>query len=183
MFHQGNGLLPLWSAAPNGGSIGLVEQLYQGGGQLLGPAALGLALESVPVTVTDHQLAMQGFGGLAAAFGPAVWGGHGRRQHWTQDRGSVHPDGMQQQPRSPFQPIRWLHQLAGLMAQVSQAERLKASDDSLRARRLRQRMALAQRVLDPLPQPLQSEAWAEQVVWTGLRWGGLGLLLAVWLKR
>jgi hypothetical protein len=90
---------------------------------------------------------------------------------------------MQQQPRSPFQPIRWLHQLAAVMAQVAQAERLKASDDSLRARRLRQRMALARRVLDPLPQPLQSQVWAEQVVWTGLRWGGLGLLLAVWLQR
>lgn len=183
MFHQGDGLLPLRGVAPNGGSIALVKQLHQGSGQLLGPAALGLALEGVPVTVADHELAVQGLGSLAAALGPVVGGGHSRRQHWTEDRGSVHPDGMQQQPRSPFQPIRWLHQLAGLMAQVAQAERLKASDDSLRARRLRQRMALAQRVLDPLPQPLQSQVWAEQVVWTGLRWGGLGLVLAVWLKR
>ena len=183
MFHQGDGLLSLRGAAPNGGPIGFIEELHEGCGELFGSAALGLALEGMPVTVADHQLAVQGFGGLAAALGPVVGRGHGRRQHWTDDRVSVHPDGMQQQPRSPFQPIRWLHQLAGLMAQVSQAERLQVSDDSLRARRLRQRMALAQRVLDPLPQPLQSQAWAEQVVWTGLRWGGLGLLLAVWLKR
>jgi hypothetical protein len=90
---------------------------------------------------------------------------------------------MQQRPRSPFQPIRWLHQLAGLMAQISRAERLQPADQSLQARRLRQRMALAQRVLDPLPQPLRSQGWGEQVLWTALRWGGLGMALALWLKR
>jgi hypothetical protein len=58
---------------------------------------------------------------------------------------------MQQRPRSPHSPIRWLHQLARLMAQVSRAERISSSDDSLQARRLRQRMALAQRLLDPMP--------------------------------
>lgn len=90
---------------------------------------------------------------------------------------------MQQRPRSPHQPIRWLHQLANLMAQVSRAERLSASDDSLQARRLRQRMALAQRLLDPLPAPLQPGAWPEWVLWRALRWGGVGLALALWLKR
>jgi len=62
---------------------------------------------------------------------------------------------MQQRPRSPHTPIRWLHQLANLMAQVSRAERIASGDESLQARRLRQRMALAQRLLDPLPAPLR----------------------------
>ena len=90
---------------------------------------------------------------------------------------------MQQRPRSPHQPIRWLHQLASLMTQVSQAQRLGSRDDSLAARRLRQRMALAQRVLDPLPVPLQTVDWQERLFWSGLRWGGVGLLLALWLRH
>ena len=90
---------------------------------------------------------------------------------------------MQQPTRSPHRPIRWLHQLAGLMAQVSQAERLRDGDNSLRARRLRQRMALAQRLFDPLPAPLRPGRWQEEVLWKALRWGGAGLILAVLLKR
>lgn len=90
---------------------------------------------------------------------------------------------MQQRPRSPYTPIRWLHQLAGLMAQVARAERLNAADDSLQARRLRQRMALAQRLLDPLPRPLQARGLGETWLWTALRWGGLGLVLALLLRR
>jgi hypothetical protein len=90
---------------------------------------------------------------------------------------------MQQRPRSPHTPIRWLHQLANLMAQVSRAERLGPGDDSLQARRLRQRMALAQRVLDPMPAPLRPSNWLETSFWTGLRWGGVGMLLALWLRR
>ena len=89
---------------------------------------------------------------------------------------------MQQRPRSPHTPIRWLHQLATLMAQVSRAERIGPADDSLQARRLRQRMALAQRLLDPLPAPLRPTSWHDTWLWTGLRWGGVGLLLALWLR-
>jgi hypothetical protein len=44
-------------------------------------------------------------------------------------------------------------------------------------------MALAQRLLDPLPKPLQPRGWREQSLWTALRWGGAGLLLALWLHR
>jgi hypothetical protein len=90
---------------------------------------------------------------------------------------------MQQRPRSPHTPIRWLHQLAALMAQVSAAERLTGGNDSLQARRLRQRMALAQRLLDPMPAPLRSGNWQERVLWQGLRWGGVGLALGLWLRR
>lgn len=90
---------------------------------------------------------------------------------------------MQQRPRSPHPPIRWLHQLGGLLAQVARAERLQPRDDSLQARRLRQRMALAQRLLDPLPAPLRATPWGERWLWQVLRWGGLGLALALWLRR
>lgn len=90
---------------------------------------------------------------------------------------------MHQRPPSPHQPIRWLHQLAALLGVVARAERLSRNDDSLQARRLRQRMALAQRLLDPLPAPLRAVSGAELLVWRGLRWGGLGLLLAWWLRR
>jgi hypothetical protein len=90
---------------------------------------------------------------------------------------------MQQRPGSPHQPIRWLHQLANLMAQIARAERLQVSDDGLQARRLRQRIALAQRLLDPLPKPLQPSPWQELLVWRGLRWGGVGLFVALLLRR
>ena len=69
------------------------------------------------------------------------------------------------------------------MAQVARAERLPARDDSLQARRLRQRMALAQRLLDPLPVPLRASGLAERGLWQALRWGGLGMVLALWLRR
>lgn len=88
---------------------------------------------------------------------------------------------MQQRQRSPQTPIRWLHQLGRLMAQVSRAERLSPADESLPARRLRQRLALAQRLLDPLPRPLQPRSWMESVVWNALRWGGPAMALTLWL--
>ena len=69
------------------------------------------------------------------------------------------------------------------MAQVSRAERLQPRDDSLQARRLRQRMALAQRLLDPLPSPLRASGLADRALWQGLRWGGLGMVLSLWLRR
>ena len=69
------------------------------------------------------------------------------------------------------------------MAQVATAQRLQGRDDSLQARRLRQRMAMAQRLLDPLPAPLQGSTAAERWLWTALRWGGPALLLGLWLRR
>ena len=160
------------------GGIGRVQQLNQGGRQLFGRAPLRLALERVPLAVVDGEQPMQGLRRFSAAFGPLLTG-----RHWTQPRLEGHPGAMQQRPRSPHTPIRWLHQLANLMAQVSRAERITSGDESLQARRLRQRMALAQRLLDPLPAPLRPTTWQETSLWTALRWGGLGLVLALWLKR
>jgi len=187
MLHKGGCLLPLWPRAGSTRCIGRIEQLNESGSQLLRSPPLGLTLQSMPVTVADAKPPVQLPRGLltprrpvtrAGGFVGVAGGGH-----WTDVSAPRHPDAMQQRPRSPRTPIRWLHQLAGLMAQVSRAERLTAGDESLQARRLRQRMALAQRLLDPLPKPLQPRGWREQSLWTALRWGGAGLLLALWLHR
>ncbi len=50
-------------------------------------------------------------------------------------------------------------------------------------RRRRQRLALAQRLLDPLPQGLRSSRLGAERFWQGLRWGGLGLIVACLLQR
>ena len=178
VLDQGDRLFPLRCGQGRMGGVGRIEQLYQRGGQLFSSAALGLALQCMPLAVVDREQAMQGLSGVATAFGPLLIGGH-----WTNPCMERHPGAMQQRPRSPHTPIRWLHQLAALMAEVSAAERLSPGDDSLNARRLRQRMALAQRLLDPLPVPLRSRSWHETALWNGLRWGGVGLLLGIWLHR
>lgn len=85
--------------------------------------------------------------------------------------------------RDPTPPIRWLHVLGVLLGQVSRTERLSSDDNGVAARRLRQRMVTAQRLLDPLPAALRGRDWRESSLWTALRWGGAGLLLAVWLHR
>jgi hypothetical protein len=49
-------------------------------------------------------------------------------------------------------------------------------------RRRRQKLELAQRLLDPLPTALLPSSRHGERFWSALRWGGLGLLLA-WLLR
>jgi hypothetical protein len=49
-------------------------------------------------------------------------------------------------------------------------------------RRRRQKLELAQRLLDPLPDALLPSSRHGERFWSALRWGGLGLLLA-WLLR
>jgi hypothetical protein len=82
-------------------------------------------------------------------------------------------------PPSPRQrPVRLLHLLDGIFTQASLAGR----SSGLAGRRQRQRLALSQRLLDPLPRELAPADHGSQLFWRGLRWGGLGLLLA-WLLR
>lgn len=71
-----------------------------------------------------------------------------------------------------------LHQLAAVLALPNQAARASG----VTARRLRQRLALAQRLLDPLPQGLRAGPEGERF-WLILRWGGAGMLLAWLLQR
>lgn len=84
-------------------------------------------------------------------------------------------------PVPPFprqRPVRLLHLLDGLLTQASQAGR----SSGVTGRRQRQRLALSQRLLDPLPKELAPADQASQLFWRGLRWGSLGLILA-WLLR
>ncbi|MCP9926890.1 hypothetical protein KBY90_03280 [Cyanobium sp. CH-040] len=75
-------------------------------------------------------------------------------------------------------PVRLLHLLDGLFTQASLARR----SSGVAQRRQQQRLAVAQRLLDPLPAPLTMADGGATAFWRALRWGGLGLLLA-WLLR
>ena len=190
VLDQGDAGEPLLGGPGGLGRVGWIEQQHQGCGQLFGGTPLALALEGMPLAIVDGQELMQRSGGGGAALGPA--GGLGRLgpgcDHWTGGGGWPHPGAMVKARRSrvqpgPAQPIRWLHQLAVLLAEVSRAERLGDGDSSLASRRLRQRMLLGQRLFDPLPKPLRANRWPEEVVWTALRWGGPALVLALLLHR
>lgn len=184
MFHQCGRFPSLRANGGRRGTVLCVEEQHECCHQLLGRPSLGLSFQGMPVLVADRELLVQRLRQLLTLQGPFLWILLCLMSlHWTDPFGSGHPDAMQQRPRSPYQPIRWLHQLANLLATVSAAERLDPADDSLQARRLRQRLAAAQRLLDPLPAPLQASVWSERAVWQFLRWGGLGALLAVLLKR
>jgi hypothetical protein len=77
------------------------------------------------------------------------------------------------------QPIRLLHLLDGVLTQAS----LTAASSGVSRRRQRQRLALTQRLLDPLPGELVPPYRQEVIFWRGLRWATAGLLMAWLLKR
>ncbi len=85
-----------------------------------------------------------------------------------------------------------LHHLAALLSLAGQqpgpgsapsADREAADRPSVARRRRRQQLALAQRLLDPLPPALRAPNGNGETFWRAVRWGGLGLLLARWLAR
>ena len=75
-----------------------------------------------------------------------------------------------------------LHSLEDLLA-LSQPPQAIQERRSSAQRRQGQRLALAQRLLDPLPPGLISPDAAADRFWTMLRWGGLGLIVARLLAR
>jgi hypothetical protein len=75
-----------------------------------------------------------------------------------------------------------LHPLEDLLALAQRPPAVRESGGSAQ-RRQRQRLALAQRLLDPLPPGLVAPEVASDRFWTVLRWGGLGLLVARLLHR
>ncbi|MEB3331237.1 MAG: hypothetical protein VKI83_01915 [Synechococcaceae cyanobacterium] len=79
-----------------------------------------------------------------------------------------------------------LHHLDALLTLAGLESRPSGLDSrqplSSAQRRRQQRLALAQRLLDPLPAALRPPAAHAELAWTLLRWGGLGLILATWLR-
>ncbi|MFM8606238.1 MAG: hypothetical protein ACKOBY_12100 [Cyanobium sp.] len=73
-----------------------------------------------------------------------------------------------------------LHHLAAVL---NLAGRLSQEGSGAPLRRRRQRLSLAQRLLDPLPQGLRSPDQSAERFWRAIRWGGPGLLLGLWLLR
>lgn len=74
---------------------------------------------------------------------------------------------------------RLLHVLNALFTHASLAER----SSGVRQRREQQRLAMARRLLDPLPAALAQPQRLDVLIWRGLRWGTLGLVIALVLRR
>jgi hypothetical protein len=74
-----------------------------------------------------------------------------------------------------------LHPLASLLAHGQ--TRADPDSQGVVQRRRRQRLALVQRLLDPLPAGLRSPHGRVDRFWMVLRWGGLGLIVARLLLR
>lgn len=178
----------------------VAKQVDKGGGDLFGGATRFLTLQGMPVTAVDRQPALQILRKAAAVLGPA--GGRcalGCGGHWTGHGDRAHPDAMATGPRPrrrrpgerrPGERRRalrggWLHSFSRLLALGERGRRLSAppARRSSGERRLTQRLELGRRLLDPVPPALRASRWAEEALWTGLRWGGAGLLLAWWLRR
>jgi hypothetical protein len=75
-----------------------------------------------------------------------------------------------------------LQPLAAVLA-LAQRPQPSLETSGTAQRRQSQRLALAQRLLDPLPSTLISPAAARERFWVVLRWGGLGLIVARLLQR
>jgi hypothetical protein len=80
---------------------------------------------------------------------------------------------------SLHRPARVLHVLDALLTQASLAQR----SSGVQQRRERQRLAMAQRLLDPLPPELGQPQRMELVFWRALRWGTAGMAIAWLLQR
>jgi hypothetical protein len=74
-----------------------------------------------------------------------------------------------------------LHHLAAVLNLA--VRRLPEADSAAPLRRRRQRLSLAQRLLNPLPAGLRSAELGSERFWLAIRWGGPGLLLGWWLTR
>jgi hypothetical protein len=99
------------------------------------------------------------------------------------------PNGRGRRGPRPDTSPRLLHHLQALLALASPPARARASKAkrqepvSRSERRRRQHLALSQRLLDPLPEPLRPSGLEANLFWIALRWGGCGMVLAMVLRR
>ncbi len=75
-----------------------------------------------------------------------------------------------------------LHHLEALLTLAGRRP-LAAPPLAAHERRRAQRLALAQRLLDPLPASLRPPGQGSERFWIALRWGGLGAAIAWLLAR
>ena len=170
-----------------------MQELHQGGTDLFGAATALELLEGVPLTVVDLQTPVQRLGQLEGVLGPdrrgGGWFGRNHRQNWTETPTLAHPDAMRsfrpsQSSQPPVRwlprprPMRWTHLFARLFSLAERARRPDLGGASVANRRLQQRLAMAQRLMEVLPASLTPGTALADRFWVVLRWGGLGLLIA-----
>jgi hypothetical protein len=171
----------------------------QGCGRLFGGTARALVLDGMPLLVADGQMVQQPFGQILRSFRPSVprsggsRGGRliGKVLHWTEEASppilnqTFPPPAMgttsAARRRRPRRGSGVLHPMAAILNLAGR--RLPAEEAGAPMRRRRQRLALVQRLLDPLPAALQPLDGPSERFWRIVRWGGLGVLLAWILRR
>jgi hypothetical protein len=75
-------------------------------------------------------------------------------------------------------PLRWTHLFARFFSLAERARRPEIGGPSVGNRRLQQRLALAQRLIEALPASLIPGTALSDRFWRAWRWGGLGLVIA-----
>lgn len=78
----------------------------------------------------------------------------------------------------PMPPLRWTHLFARLFALAERSRQPDIGGASIANRRLQQRLALAQRLFEALPQSLTPGTAFSDRFWRALRWMGVGLVVA-----
>lgn len=119
--------------------------------------------------------------------GPAALdGNHGALPSWRQAAGpgpaaAFSAVSVVLLPMSRRSAPALLHHLDALLTLAS--PRPGAQPAGAPERRRRQRLALARRLIDPLPEALRPDGHRAELFWQALRWGGLGMALALFLRR
>ena len=112
------------------------------------------------------------------------WTGEWDLDHPGAMRLTAHPDRPRlfERWRPRRHPLRWTHLFARLLSLAERARRPDIGGASVANRRLQQRLALAQRLMEALPASLMPGTAVADRFWVALRWGGLGLVVARLLR-
>jgi len=80
------------------------------------------------------------------------------------------------------QPLRWLHAASSLLLLGQVQGMARTRHQGVVARRAKQRQKLGQRLLEAEIKGWLTPPRSGAVFWSGMRWGGVGFILAWWLK-